>query len=412
MEHQPVVTVIVPVYRVEAYLRDCLDSVAAQTLSDWEMICIDDASPDGCGAILDEYARADARIRVIHLPENRGQGFGRNLGLAEAKGTWCYFLDSDDMIAPDALRVLAGAAESERLDGIFFDSEAVFETETLRRSFGGYPAVRHGSYPDHAVSGPELFSAFIRNGEWTCYVQRQFWNTAYLRREGIENPVRAEHEDEVFAFTAILAAERVRYLPFTFFIRRYRADSVMTSPVAPKNFHGYLIDYCHMLRFVTHRGIRSEAVDRNLARIYEKIVRYYRMLHETCDLASLFREGAERELYEFFASTQRAEIFYAPLSERVMRKVRSADAVWIYGAGVYAGHVFERLARAEVVVEGFLVTDAAGNPSAMKGRPVRALSGVARSDGALVVIAVSESYRKEVEEALSADGWESVYYAD
>ena len=97
------VTVVIPVYNVEAYLPACLDSVLGQSLEEIEIICIDDASPDRCGAILDEYAEKDKRVKVIHLPENHKQGYGRNRGEEAARGKYIYFLDSDDMITGTAL---------------------------------------------------------------------------------------------------------------------------------------------------------------------------------------------------------------------------------------------------------------------------------------------------------------------
>ncbi|MBQ4308524.1 MAG: glycosyltransferase family 2 protein, partial [Lachnospiraceae bacterium] len=97
---------MIPVYGVEPWLAECLDSVLAQTLTEIEVLCVDDASPDRCGEILDEYAAADPRVRVFHLPENRRQGYGRNLGMDHARGTYIYLLDSDDRIRPEALERL------------------------------------------------------------------------------------------------------------------------------------------------------------------------------------------------------------------------------------------------------------------------------------------------------------------
>ena len=93
----PKVSVIIPVYNVEQYLRNCLDSVINQTLKDIEIICVDDGSPDNCGAILDEYASKDNRIKVIHQ-ENKGVAVARNRGLDIASGEYISFLDPDDMI--------------------------------------------------------------------------------------------------------------------------------------------------------------------------------------------------------------------------------------------------------------------------------------------------------------------------
>lgn len=91
------ISIIIPIYKVEPYLRRCLDSVLAQTYTDLQIILVDDGSPDGCGAICDEYAAKDSRIEVIHQ-ENRGLSGARNAGLALAKGEYIAFLDSDDYV--------------------------------------------------------------------------------------------------------------------------------------------------------------------------------------------------------------------------------------------------------------------------------------------------------------------------
>lgn len=101
----PLFSIIIPVYRSGPFLRDCLDSIRNQTLTDWECICINDGSPDDSGAILDEYARKDARFTAIHQ-ENRGVSAARNAGLSLAKGNWTAFVDGDDTVEPDMLACL------------------------------------------------------------------------------------------------------------------------------------------------------------------------------------------------------------------------------------------------------------------------------------------------------------------
>ena len=406
-------TVIIPVYQVEDYLSACLDSVLAQTQKEIEIICVDDASPDRCPQILDAYAEKDKRIRVVHLDVNMGQGNGRNIGLREASGKYVYFLDSDDEIEPESMEELYEKAEAEKLDGIFFDSRAVFDDEKLARRYASYPAVRTGTYPDAPVTGMELFSLFIDQKEWTCYPQRQYWNREYLLREGIEYPVRVEHEDEVFGFKAILAAKRVRYWARNYFIRRYRYDSVMTSPPAPKNFYGYFMDLCYMDRFAKERHLQSTAIDRNLARLYEKLVRYYRDLSPDHDLESWFKTEEERNLYYFFQTSQKAWMFYGFLSDGLLAAAKECKHLYIYGAGVLAEQVFTALVMKEQIIDGFLVTRKEGNPKALHGRPVLQLSEAgAPPEGALAVIAVTDGFRAEIEKGLSDAGWQYRYYKE
>lgn len=99
-------SIIVPVYNVAPYLRECLDSVLAQTCADWECICVDDGSTDGSGSILDEFAKRDARFAVIH-DSNHGVSSARNIALDKACGDWVFFLDADDLLHPEALTRLA-----------------------------------------------------------------------------------------------------------------------------------------------------------------------------------------------------------------------------------------------------------------------------------------------------------------
>lgn len=93
----PKISVIVPVYKVEQYIHRCVDSILAQSFTDFEIILVDDGSPDNCGKICDEYAQKDSCVKVFHKP-NGGVSSARNLGLNNAKGEWVTFIDSDDYI--------------------------------------------------------------------------------------------------------------------------------------------------------------------------------------------------------------------------------------------------------------------------------------------------------------------------
>ena len=107
----PFFSIIIPVYNVAPYLRECLDSVRAQTFADWEALCVDDGSTDGSGAILDEYATRDRRFRVIHQP-NGGVSAARNAALDVTRGEWVCFLDADDKVESHWLEDIAQGAKN------------------------------------------------------------------------------------------------------------------------------------------------------------------------------------------------------------------------------------------------------------------------------------------------------------
>ena len=127
----PLVSVIIPVYNVEEYLRQCLDSVREQTLSDIEIICVNDSSTDGSLSILEEYAKKDPRIQVVTQP-NGGAGAARNKGLSMAAGKYLSFLDSDDFFEPDMLELAYKKAEEDKADFVVFDVTPLTGTATFK----------------------------------------------------------------------------------------------------------------------------------------------------------------------------------------------------------------------------------------------------------------------------------------
>lgn len=119
MNHQPLVSFIIPCYNVEPFLSDCLDSIQKQEEDTWEAIVVDDGSTDDSGAIADHYAANDYRVIVVHQT-NQGVSVARNKGLELASGRWIWFIDSDDFISDDALSKLYTAIKSNDCDTIFF----------------------------------------------------------------------------------------------------------------------------------------------------------------------------------------------------------------------------------------------------------------------------------------------------
>lgn len=118
-------SVILPVYNVQDYLPECLDSILGQGVADLEVIAVDDASPDGSGAILDRYAASDERVRVLHLATNAGLGGARNAGMAQATGRYLFFLDSDDYLVDGALPAIIAALAGDP-DVLVFDYDRVY----------------------------------------------------------------------------------------------------------------------------------------------------------------------------------------------------------------------------------------------------------------------------------------------
>lgn len=128
----PAISIIIPVYNVEKYLRRCLDSVLNQTFTDWEAICVNDGSPDGSAAILSAYAARDARFKVI-TQENGGLSDARNTGMKHATGEYILYLDSDDFIHPQTLEITHFLAKRDNSDIVSFTYDRIYRPQLMVR---------------------------------------------------------------------------------------------------------------------------------------------------------------------------------------------------------------------------------------------------------------------------------------
>lgn len=149
----PMVSVIVPVYNAESTLRRCADSILEQSYPDLELILVDDGSKDASPLICDSYMQKDARVRVIHKP-NSGASATRNLGIAEARGHYLQFVDSDDWLTPDATEKLVAAAEAHQADLVIAD---------FYRVSGKLVASKHRVMPVGVMTRREYASKMMEN---------------------------------------------------------------------------------------------------------------------------------------------------------------------------------------------------------------------------------------------------------
>lgn len=162
----PTVSIIVPVYKVEKFLRECVDSVLSQTFTDFELILVDDGSPDGCPSICDEYAASDTRVISLHK-QNCGLSSARNYGMDRAKGKWIIFLDSDDLWGqPDGLRKLVEYAEYYDLDILRFEYQAI--DEEGNKTYPPRPTAKK-NIPAGSFSNFEMVDKAIA-GEWFAWL--------------------------------------------------------------------------------------------------------------------------------------------------------------------------------------------------------------------------------------------------
>lgn len=222
----PKVSVIIPVYNVEKYLEECLNSIVGQSLRDIEIICIDDGSPDRCPDICEQYAAKDSRVKVIHQ-ENQGLSAARNTGIAYASGEYIAFIDSDDWIHPNYLEVLYR---------LCVDNDCLISQCSLKKVWGNDEIV-----PEHLCRGV-VFSGkgmVHRRFEADGWKHGVTWCKLYHSSifSEIRFPIGKIHEDEFTTYLMLWKAPRVAYTNSKLYYYRQRSDSIMSKGFSEKSLH-------------------------------------------------------------------------------------------------------------------------------------------------------------------------------
>lgn len=219
MNSSPLVSVVVPVYKVEQYLHKCVESILRQTYRNLEIILIDDGSPDSCPDICDNYADKDSRVRVIHK-ENGGLSDARNAGLKIATGEWVSFVDSDDWVEPDFIATLLEVAQKNSADISVCAYTKVYDDKPGQKMAIGEQ--------QKVMTSIEAMRDLLT---YKKYGGVMTWNKLYklsiFRDHNIEFPKGKIHEDNFTTYKTYYYANRIAYTdkPLLYYLQR--SDSIM-----------------------------------------------------------------------------------------------------------------------------------------------------------------------------------------
>ena len=232
----PKISIIVPVYKVEKYLHKCIDSILAQTFKDFELILVDDGSPDNCGKICDEYAKRDNRIVVVHK-ENGGQASARNRGIDIARGDYIGFVDSDDWIEADMYEVLYNICDTYGCDIANCSSIIHFKNRTQIN--GGHKLTIHTREEAMKVMlEGELYDEVV----WTKLIKRDLLNDIRFK-EGIM------YEDTDFTYKVIDKANSIGCIGEAKYNYIKREESTMDRAIKNLSIDAVLV-YDEMYNFM------------------------------------------------------------------------------------------------------------------------------------------------------------------
>ncbi|MSS20121.1 glycosyltransferase family 2 protein [Pseudoramibacter porci] len=230
---EPLITVIVPVYNVEKYLNDCVQSIVSQTYRNLEIILVDDGSPDNCGKICDNLAKEDSRIKVIHK-KNGGLSDARNAGINIATGKYITFIDSDDFIFADMIKSFVNCAEENHAD-LVSAQHVRCEQDDNYKEFN----FNRWSYSDvqqHVIHGNNegmrqfLYSNDIGTAAWSKLYKRSLF-------KDVRYPYGKYHEDTYTTYKLVALCNTIVSLNQPLYVYRKNNASIMNEPFSDKRFN-------------------------------------------------------------------------------------------------------------------------------------------------------------------------------
>lgn len=196
---KPLLTVVIPVYNVEKYLKRCVESVIAQDWKKYEILLVDDGSTDHSPQICDNYVKTYDFISVIHK-ENGGLSEARNTGLSQAKGEYVYFPDSDDWIEPDTFIALSEALESQKFDIISFNREFVKGEEDV---------IISDPVETQVFEGKDAFVKMLKHSYITGFANDKIYRKSLFTDHNVQFPIGKYYEDLGTNYKLFLSAKKV-----------------------------------------------------------------------------------------------------------------------------------------------------------------------------------------------------------
>ena len=252
----PLLSIIIPVFNVAPYLRECLDSVLSQTFTRWEAICVDDGSVDESGSILDEYSERDSRIKVVHQA-NSGVSFARNVALKIMQGEWFFFLDADDLLHPNMLEQVA-LQMGEDIDVVFAGYQSITTVSDFKFKIEGKTASKKElSRIDWDTYFHPIFAAAFRSAKFS-----------HLRF----NKSLSIGEDRLWFVTALESMSKAAIIGFQGYGYRIRGNSATKSAMTEKKFSD---EICHFIQILSILASSSKLFEKRiLRRIGQSLTEY------------------------------------------------------------------------------------------------------------------------------------------
>lgn len=288
------ISVVVPVYNVERYLKKCLDSILDQEFEGRiEVICVNDGSTDNSLQILEEYSKSSSKIVLINQ-ENKGLSAARNTGLKNSKGKYIMFIDSDDYLKNNkVLTLLYNEIVTNDLDFVIADFE--FDYEDKEKN---YRIQRSEEIKNKIMAGRDFYDLGIKSKSIMSVVGNKLYKTEFLVENNLSFYEGIIYEDMEFTPKAYYLASKVKYIDEVIYMYRQREDSITTSNVNAKKLNSYLIVADSLNQF--NKEYNSKILYQSELYMYVELIRKLKYLDDKTEVAKIKSGLANRKIVDKF----------------------------------------------------------------------------------------------------------------
>lgn len=395
------ISIVIPVYNVEAYLEECLDSILSQKYTDYEIICVNDASTDSSLQILQHYNQQYPDIKIISNDRNRGLSYTRNHGLLEAEGDYVWFVDSDDLICENALKEISDIIENQTADILFFNMMMRDESDYAKKN----PREKKKNLKENQIqSGLELLKEFYEKNNWKIEVWRQIYRRQFLTNEGLRFFEGILHEDNLFTFQSLIKAERVINVEKEFYVYRRREGSIMATMI-PKRMESLLVVFEESAK-VWQKLDAEEQVHMAIRQYLTNIVIAIRRCQALFPEYHILTMGNAYTQFLFDILAEKISGVF--LEENQLNFLREKNTVIVYGAGLRGIDTIKYLNAQNIKVSFAAVTSKSDNKDEICQVPVRQIDELLEySADAAVVIAIAKKNMDEMKARLMDLGFQN-----
>ena len=402
-------SIIIPIYNVEKYLAECLESALFQTYSDYEVICVEDASTDDSYNVLLEYSKKNKKIIVVKNEKNEGLSYSRNKGIEIASGDYVLFLDSDDYIEKNCLQTIAENIKESDVEIVNYNYKILMEPQM--EIINPANLCEECQVP---IDGKTWFYQSVNNGAANSMACSKAYKRDFLLENKISFYENLLHEDELFHLQTMLRAQKVIAVQDSLYIYRKRSNSITTT-ISKKRLDSYMVLLSEYKQVLEQEDLEIEMKNalRWCIKVYITEANKALLYFPEYKKMKIGDEKAQKLYKSFLENNEETKIKYVNLNEKELQKIREAKKSVVYGAGAVAQELLQVLEKNKITVSAVAVSNKEQSHETIMEYEIRQIDEYLKDkNDVLVIVAVTNKYKQEMANYLEEQGFKNILFLD